>query len=115
MTTDGQDDIVAKINSICNEVSLLVADSETFQHFKHSELQPASETKLLIEVIACPDDPVDKGAAEPEVSGCLCIQGPFPPPPIKEATIESSMFFRVLLFVVVLLLVFIVLLPFCSE
>ena len=61
MTRDGLDGVVAKIKAVPAEVHLLVADSETYEHFKQSDERSVSETKLFIEVIAGPDDALDTG------------------------------------------------------
>lgn len=60
VTTDGYEGVVAKIKAMPNEAHLLVADAETYEQFKRSDQHPASgTTEIFIEVIACPDEPVE--------------------------------------------------------
>ena len=69
VTNDGYDGVAGKIKAMPHETHLLVADAETYEHFKRSEQHPASaETtaQIFIEVIACPDEPI--GATTGELS-----------------------------------------------
>jgi len=60
VTNDGYEGVVAKIKAMPNEAHLLVADAETYEQFKRSEQHPELETtQIFIEVIACPDEPID--------------------------------------------------------
>ena len=66
VTNDDYEGVVAKIKAMPTEAHLLVADPQTYEHFKRSEQHRATETtQIYVEVIACPDEPV-------ETSGCDC-------------------------------------------
>ena len=66
VTNDGYEGVVGKIKAMPHETHLLVADAETYEHFKRAEEQrPASETtQVFIEVIACPDEPVETSTCQ---------------------------------------------------
>ena len=61
VTNDHQEDVVAKIKALPNEVHLLVADAVTYEQFKRSDDHFKSEMELFIEIIACPDDALEPG------------------------------------------------------
>jgi len=93
VTRDGYDGVVAKINAMPNDAHLLVADAETYEHLKQTDHQQqqqqhpaASETtQIYVEVIACPDEPIQTGTESenvahtrlPSVEGAGADPGPW--------------------------------------
>jgi len=92
VTRDGYDGVVAKINAMPNDAHLLVADAETYEHLKQTDQQQqqqhpaASETtQIYVEVIACPDEPIQTGTESenvahtrlPSVEGAGADPGPW--------------------------------------
>ena len=95
VTRDGYDGVVAKMNAMPNDAHLLVADAETYEHLKQTDQQQqqqqqqhpaASETtQIYVEVIACPDEPIQTGTESenvahtrlPSVEGAGADPGPW--------------------------------------